>query len=535
MTRNYYAALIALTLAVGCTPPVAPTPKISALSVGIAGTTQVTIRGKNLNAKSLTIGSIATTILSSTASAVTVQVPTPLKAGEYNVTLENQDGSSLSRDAALSVLEIPGSDGIAPGTAAGEAFLAFKPDANRTEILAAIDKAGFSLSGDINEPFLTTGSSVCAQATASLIDKSNPPRPTAIALTQLSDELEAFELGGGANLRAIMIANSPAFDGNSNPNLSSTTKTQTRALPADLSTVRVAMLDSGINPHQIFGLPTNKNMIDSSAVRNFTLEDNANNPAPLLTDVSDLAVIGGALTGHGTAVAGVLASTINNQFPVGLESAAGLIVPVKVCERSATANVCRSSSQTLGVCYAISLAQTARPVKVINISANSTQASSMLYSALQEAASQGISIVTSAGNSGLDSNKPSNYPAFYSVNLAGQHNAIPGLMAVGSVKSTAAQTLPSDFSSEGAWVSLSAVGEGLDLAKADGVTFFQQPGTSFSAPQVAATALMLRAQNPALSLDAVKAKLISSVTPVVGCATTKCGAGLLNIKAALTP
>ncbi len=533
MTRNYYA-LIALTLTFGCAPPVAATPKLSALSVGIAGSTQVTIRGKNLNAKSLTIGSNATTILSNTASTVTVQVPTPLKAGEYNVTLENQDGSSLSRDAALSVLEAAGSDGIAPGTAAGEAFLAFKPDANRTEILAAIDKAGFALSASINQPFLTTGSSVCAQATASLIDKSKPPRPTATALTQLSDELEAFELGGGANLRAIMIANSPAFNGNSNPNFSSVTKTQTRALPTDLSMVRVAMLDSGINPHQIFGLPNNKNMIDSSAARNFTLEDSTDNPAPLLTDVSDLAVIAGVLTGHGTAVAGVLVSTIKNQFPAGLESAAGLIVPVKVCERSASANVCRSSSQTLGVCYAVSLAQTARPVKVINLSANSTQASSMLYSALQEAASQGISIVTSAGNSGLDGNKPANYPAFYSVNLAGQHTAIPGLMAVGSVKSTPAQTIPSDFSSEGAWVTLSAFGEGLDLAKADG-TFFQQPGTSFSAPQVAATALMLRAQNPNSSVDAVKAKLIASVTPIAGCATTKCGAGLLNIKAALAP
>ncbi len=535
MPRNYYAALIALTLAVGCIPPVTATPRISALSVAIAGTTEVTIHGKNLDAKSLTIGLNPTTIISSTSDAVTVQLGAAIKAGEYLVTLENKDGSSLSRDAALTVFETPGSDGIAPGTVAGEAFLAFKPDANRTEILAAIDRAGFALSGSINEPFLTTGSSVCVQTTMSLIDKSKPPRPTASALIQLSKELEGSGGNSVAKLGPILIATSPAFEGKSTPNLSSSTKTQPRALPADLSTVRIAMLDSGINPHQVFALPNNKNMIDYSAARNFTLEDNPNNPAPLSSDVSDLAVIDGALTGHGTAVAGVLANTITSQFPAGLESADGLIVPVKVCERSATANVCRSSSQTLGVCYALSLAQTARPVKVINISANSTQASSILYSALQEAASQGISIVTSAGNEGLNPSKPANYPAFYSVNLPGQHAAIPGLMAVGSLKTTAAQALPSDFSSEGAWVSLSAPGEGLDLAKADGMTFFQKPGTSFSAPQVAATALMLRAQTPALGVDAVKAKLISSVTPVAGCATTKCGAGKLNVKAALTP
>jgi subtilisin family serine protease len=254
--------------------------------------------------------------------------------------------------------------------------------------------------------------------------------------------------------------------------------------------------------------------------------------------VTDLAIIDGAVKGHGTAVAGIVVSTIRNTFPAGLESAAGLIVPVKVCETTASnTNLCRSSSITLGVCYAASLSSSTRPVKVMNLSVGSKQPSSLLHSALEEASSRGISLITSAGNQGLDVDKPANYPAFYSVDLPGQHNAIPGLMAVGSVKSTAGiPTVPSDFSSEGAWVSLSAPGEGLDLASAAGInSFFQKPGTSFSAPQVAATALMLRAQSPALSIDAVKAKLISSVTPVAGCVATKCGAGVLNVKGALAP
>jgi Subtilase family/IPT/TIG domain len=528
MNRNYLA-IICLALAVSCSPPAPLVPQLSVLSIAIAGSTTATILGKNLDAQGVTIGSSATTILSSTSETVTVQLSTPLASGEYRVTVLNRDGSSLTRDASLNVLEAGTNDGTVPG----EAFLAFKSNTNQAAVLAAVDRAGYNLVGSIRDPLITGGSSVCTQAMASLKDKTVPPRPTSVALISLIQELNALEPGIIFGLNAIRVGNTPAFNGTAFSQPSS--KSIPRALPADFANVRVAVLDSGVNAHKSFALPLNQSFLDSSAARNFTLEDNLNNSIPLENDVTDLAIIDGAVTGHGTAVAGVLASTIRNTFPAGLESAAGLIVPIKVCETTASnTNLCRSSSITLGVCYAASLSSAARPVKVMNLSVGSKQPSSLLHSALEEAASRGISLIASAGNEGLDVSKPSNYPAFYSVDLPGQHNAIPGLMAVGSVKLSGV-IMPSDFSSQGAWVSLSAVGEGLDLAKADGVNTFQKPGTSFSAPKVTATVLMLRAQNPTLSIDAVKAKLISSVTPIAGCPTTKCGAGALNILKALEP
>ena len=527
MTRIYYAGLIWLLLIVSCSPPTPSIPQLSVLSIAVAGSTSAKILGKNLDAQSVTIGSSATTILSSTPDAVTVQLSSPLIPGEYRVTVLNRDGSSLTREATLNVLEAGTNDGTVPG----EAFLAFKADADQASVLAAVDRAGYKLVGSVREPFITGGSSVCASATASLKDKSVPPRPTTIALTKLVEELNALEPGIIFGLNSIKIGNAPAFNGTT---LSKTTsKSQPRDIPADFANVRAAVLDSGLNSSKYFQIGSSLSFIDSSAARNFTLEDDLTNTVPLETDVSDLAMVDGKITGHGTAVAGLVANTIRNTFPVGLESAAGLIVPVKVCERDGTNNLCRSSSITLGVCYAASLSNVARPVKVINLSVGSKQPSSLLFSALKEAATRGISVVTSAGNQGLDASKPANYPAYYSVNLSGQHNAIPGLLAVGSVKQMGVIS-SSDFSSEGSWVSLSAVGEGLDLVSADG-TFFQKPGTSFSAPQVAATALMLRAKNPLLSIEDIKAKLISSVTPVVGCAATKCGAGVLNIAGALSP
>lgn len=524
-----------LLLAVSCTPSVPLAPQLGALRVVVAGATSVTIPGRDLNVESVSVAGSAATITSSATDGVTVQLAQPLTPGEYSVTVTNRGGLSVTREAALSVLEAAGADGIAPGTAPGEAFVSFQPGANRADVLAAVNQAGFDVLGAVNEPFVASGLGICAQVTLSVLDRSKPPRATVTGLNALLDELNKGKPGNNPNAKAVMTANAPAFDGE--VDLTSSRGTvRPLGLPEDLAGLRVAVLDTGVNPHTVFGVPGGT-MLDLSTARNFTLEDNLSNAVPISNDVSDLAVIDGANVGHGTAVAGLIASTLKAQLGTDLPSAGGLIVPVKVCERTPSGNLCRSSSEALGVCYALSLSSSSRPVRVINLSANATQPASYLLGALREAAAAGISIVTPAGNRGLDAPQAANYPAFYSVSLPGQHEAVPGMIAVGSLKAPTvnAPAAPSGFSSSGPWVTLSAQGEGLDLASADGSGFYQKSGTSFSAPQVAAVALMLRAQNPALGIDAVKAKLTSSATSVPGCAATKCGAGALNVKGALGP
>ena len=357
MTKIHLAGLMLLTLVVSCTSVLPSNPQISVLSVVLAGTMDVTIHGKGFNAQSVTIGSSSTTITSSTPNTVTVHLETPLVSGQFRVTVQNYDGVSVTREAALSILPNSG-EGIVPG----EAFLAFKSGTNRSAVLDAINNAGFMLVGQINEPFITGGTSICAQASAKLKDKTIPPRPSAEALTQLVQELDLLEPNVIFGLNAVTFGNAPAFNGKTQPQ--TTNKTQTRALPADFANVRAAVLDSGLNSSKYFQIGSSLSFIDSSFARNFTLEDDPTNAVPLETDVSDLAVIDGKVLGHGTAVAGLVASTIRNTFPVGLESAVGLIVPVKVCERDGTNNLCRSSSITLGVCYAASLSGAAASTEI---------------------------------------------------------------------------------------------------------------------------------------------------------------------------
>ena len=284
MTRNYLT-VICLALVVSCTSPTPLTPRLSILSIAVAGSTTATILGKNLDATFVTIGSSLTTITASTSDAVTVQLPNALVSGEYRVTVQNRDGLSLTRDAALNVLEAGTNDGNVPG----EAFLAFKSDTTRPLVLDAVDRAGYKLVGSVREPFLITGSSVCASAIASLKDKTDPPRPTSIALTKLIEELNTLEPDVIFGLNAMRLGNAPAYNGKTLPPTSS--KTQPRALPEDFANLRIAVLDSGLNSSKNFQINANLSFIDSSPARNFTLEDDLTNTVLLENDVSDLAII----------------------------------------------------------------------------------------------------------------------------------------------------------------------------------------------------------------------------------------------------
>ena len=112
--------------------------------------------------------------------------------------------------------------------------------------------------------------------------------------------------------------------------------------------------------------------------------------------------------------------------------------------------------------------------------------------------------------------------------------ALPGVLAVGSVGT---DRRPSVFTSRGAHVVLCAPGEQLPVATI-GERYTRASGTSFAAPLVTATcALMLaRAARASVPLSAAELRrlLTETASPFAsGADTTGCGAGVLNVPAAL--
>jgi subtilisin family serine protease len=106
--------------------------------------------------------------------------------------------------------------------------------------------------------------------------------------------------------------------------------------------------------------------------------------------------------GHGTHVAGIIASTMNGSGNVGTSYSAKLM-PVKVLNESGYGYL---SDVAKGIYYA-----TDNGAQIINMSLGTSEDSDTLKTAVQYAANKGVLLVAAAGN---DSGAPCAYPAAYS-------------------------------------------------------------------------------------------------------------------------
>jgi hypothetical protein len=106
--------------------------------------------------------------------------------------------------------------------------------------------------------------------------------------------------------------------------------------------------------------------------------------------------------GHGTHVAGIVASTLNESGNVGASYSANLL-PVKVLNESGYGYL---SDVAKGIYYA-----TDNGARVINMSLGTTYDSDTLKRAIEYSTNKGVLIVAAAGN---ESGSPCSYPAAYS-------------------------------------------------------------------------------------------------------------------------
>jgi subtilisin family serine protease len=193
---------------------------------------------------------------------------------------------------------------------------------------------------------------------------------------------------------------------------------------------------------------------------------------------------------------------------------------VKVCTKD---NKCLGSDVIAGLCYAIN-----QKVPVMNLSFGGDTPSHSLQRVLETANKQGITVVAAAGNDG--DSAPAHYPAAYS-------SSIDGLIAVGSATPTrvSANWTGSAFSIPGAWVDLVAPGQTVYTATVNPGSTFEVfgygnlEGTSFAAPWVSATAVMLKGLHPDWNPTQIKTQIVKTAKLLSCSSDIKCGAGLLNM------
>lgn len=185
--------------------------------------------------------------------------------------------------------------------------------------------------------------------------------------------------------------------------------------------------------------------------------------------------------GHGTSVAGVIAATTNNKIGI-----AGLAYGARV--RVLRAFDATGNAEEDDIACAIVYAALTG-VHILNMSFGDGVDSPLVRDAVRFAASMGMVMIASAGNTGTLSRQ---YPAGYDEVIA--------------VASTNDQDLRSPFSSTGPLIALSAPGEGI-LTTAVGRSYRTVSGTSFSAPYVASVAAMLKEKFPEITPQEVRGTL----------------------------
>ncbi|MBH8586260.1 MULTISPECIES: S8 family serine peptidase [unclassified Thermoactinomyces] len=176
--------------------------------------------------------------------------------------------------------------------------------------------------------------------------------------------------------------------------------------------------------------------------------------------------------GHGTKVAGVIASTwgAREGKPVGK----GRIMPVKVMENDGDGEIFYTVK---GIREAIQ-----RGADIIVLSQGSWTYSKLMEDAVEEAESRGVLVVAAAGNAEFDEkgellfSQPLYYPA-----------AFPSVLSVGA---TDFQGKHEPFSNTGLGLDIVAPGD-MIYTTSNGQDYAFDSGTSFSTPQVAGVAALV--------------------------------------------
>lgn len=256
-------------------------------------------------------------------------------------------------------------------------------------------------------------------------------------------------------------------------------------------TVKVAVLDTGISKnHDDLG----DNII---AGRNII----AGNP-----DANDD-------HGHGNYCAGLIGAESNNNDGMAGMSWKVSLMPVKFIDK----DECGTSSQAAeAVLFAAN-----NGAHVISASWGGLGFSTALRDAISAAGCKGILFVASAGNTNLDLDRHSYFPATY---------ALDNMIVVG-----ASDDDDNRFSTGAGKfnVHLSAPGDSISSAALPS-SYMDGSGASASVALVAGAAALVKAETPGISLNDLRCRLLKATAAVSTLASASCSGGRLDVEKAVT-
>jgi subtilisin family serine protease len=212
--------------------------------------------------------------------------------------------------------------------------------------------------------------------------------------------------------------------------------------------------------------------------------------------------------GHGTHVAGLIASPVGNGVGSAGVAPHAHVMIVRVLDATASGD---AGTVADGMRWAL-----AHGAKVLNLSLAGPTPSRELDAAIAEARAAGALVVTAAGNAGLNLGIVPSWPA---------SSSAPNVLGVAA---TAPTGLLASISNFGGGVDIAAPGEAL-ISTARGGGMELRTGTSMAAPLVSGTAALIQSVNPGAGWDEMTSALLAGAQP----SALPVGAGTLNAAGAL--
>jgi len=203
--------------------------------------------------------------------------------------------------------------------------------------------------------------------------------------------------------------------------------------------------------------------------------------------------------GHGTHCAGIIGAEGGNGIGIAGVNWNVKIMPLRFMDGDG-AGTTKDAIEAIN--YVIDRKRAGVNVRIISASWGSTTRSRALEDVIRKAYDEGILFVAAAGNAGSDNDQTPHYPSSFNL---------------GNVVSVAALNRNDQLASFSNYgvnsVHVAAPGEEI-LSTWLEHSFSEKKGTSMATPFVAGVAALILSQNPKMSVDDLRAKILKSVDPV---------------------
>ncbi len=278
----------------------------------------------------------------------------------------------------------------------------------------------------------------------------------------------------------------------------------------------VAVLDTGVDY-------THEDLAGNMWTRPDNLPPYHDNELGTIDDVNGFNAIDNASdpmddNGHGTHCAGIIGAEGENDLGIAGVNWKVQIMPLKFMNAGGSGT---TKDAIEAINYAIERKKAGVNVRVISASWGSTQRSRALEAAIRKAYENDILFVAAAGNASTDNDRTPHYPSSYNV---------PNVISVAALDRHDQLASFSNFGVKS--VAIAAPGVEI-LSTWLGNAYEEKSGTSMATPVVSGVAALVLAENPRMSVDELRKKLMASTDPIVALKGKTVTGGRINAAKAL--